>query len=281
MPSTCMSLHERAELATTVERTKRNLPFEDQVMLSAAEIEKKYILHMRAALVEAEANHQSQHLFCKTRVPVYREEHGGVESCRVPAMFQLVPTYVQPKTSVATVLKEKARKLLKWNKSKVILRPTAFHATNDLAQTVHISTSYDTLSGGVASIASEWDFGPTAKDYRVDGISLPVRTLCYLASFLNPGFRDTLSSASSLSLDSSLSSNESVESLPSPDTPTDPAPVLSSKDIITYDDDYEMWMRTNGLDLSKRHREAYDSKSLHPFWVPGRQSRHRSSIIGL
>ncbi|KZP28016.1 hypothetical protein FIBSPDRAFT_273436 [Athelia psychrophila] len=192
-------------------------------------------------------------------------------------MFQLVPKYVQPKTSVGTVLKEKAHRVFNRKKAKITLRPTAFHATNILAQTVPISTSYDTLSD-VASVTSDWDFAPTGKD--LDGIALPVRTLCYLASFLDPGFRGTLSPASSPSSDSSLSSYESAESLPSPDTPTDATPLLSSKDIITFDDDYEVWIRTNGLDLSKARRQKYNYRCLHPGWVPGRPSRQLVFTIG-
>lgn len=180
MPCTYMSFQEKAEVAIFVDRTKRNLPFEDQIMLSPVDIEYRAIMSMRAALVEAENERRSKHPFGKKQVPVYREQHGKVSSlvdldpsnpspvdksnetylhpysqCQIPANFQLVPEYVQPKTSKAAILKEKACKTLK-GKSRIVLAPTAFYTENFVA-TTPISTSYD-ASTNLAPNSSGWDF---------------------------------------------------------------------------------------------------------------------------
>lgn len=163
-------------MAIFVDRTKRNLPFEDQIMLSPVDIEYRSIMSMRAALVEAENERRSKHPFGKRQVPVYREQHGKVSNlvdsvpsnpspnetylhpysqCQVPANFQLVPRYVQPKTSKAAILKDKAYKTLK-GKSRIVLAPTAFY-TKSLVATTPISASYD-ASTDLAPNANGQDF---------------------------------------------------------------------------------------------------------------------------
>ncbi|KZP10738.1 hypothetical protein FIBSPDRAFT_937853 [Athelia psychrophila] len=131
MPCTYISFQEQAEVAIFVDRTKSNMPFEDQLMLSPEDIEHNNIMGMRAALVEAENERRVKHSSGKKQVPVYREQHGKV----------------QPKTSTATLLKEKALKTLNGSKVRTILAPTPFF-TDAFISTPSISTSPAT---------SEWD----------------------------------------------------------------------------------------------------------------------------
>ncbi|KZP05202.1 hypothetical protein FIBSPDRAFT_1005815 [Athelia psychrophila] len=122
MPCTYISFQEQAEVAIFVDRTKSNMPFEDQLMLSPVDIEHNNIMGMRAALVEAENERRVKHSSGKKQVPVYREQHG------------------KPKTSAATLLKEKALKNLNGNKSRTILAPTPFY-TDAFVATAPVSTS--------------------------------------------------------------------------------------------------------------------------------------------
>lgn len=181
MPWTYISFQEKAEVAIFVDRTKRNLPFEDQIMLSPVDIEYRNIMSMRAALVETENERRCKHPFGKKQVSVYREQHGKVSTlldsvpsdpspvdkssethlhpysqCQVPASFQLVPEYVQPQPSKAAILKEKSYKTLR-GKSRIILAPTAFYTENSVAITP-ISTSYDAHMDIIPS-TSERDLG--------------------------------------------------------------------------------------------------------------------------
>ncbi|KZP29971.1 hypothetical protein FIBSPDRAFT_884624 [Athelia psychrophila] len=135
MPCTYISFQEQAEVAIFVDRTKRNMPFEDQLTLSPVVIEHNNIMGMHATLVEAENECRVKHSSSKKQVPVYREQHG-----KVPASFQLVPEYVQSKTSAATLLKEKALKTLNRNKVQAILAPTPFY-TDAFIATAPIQTS--------------------------------------------------------------------------------------------------------------------------------------------
>ncbi|KZP10744.1 hypothetical protein FIBSPDRAFT_199727 [Athelia psychrophila] len=158
MPCTYISFQEQAEVAIFVDRTKSNMPFEDQLMLSPEDIEHNNIMGMRAALVEAENERRVKHSSGKKQVPVYREQHGKVSGvsgsascnssssrrsrktylhpyskCQVPASFQLVPEYVQPKTSTATLLKEKALKTLNGSKWNLIIRLYRFNLLSVLS----------------------------------------------------------------------------------------------------------------------------------------------------
>ncbi|KZP07584.1 hypothetical protein FIBSPDRAFT_901955 [Athelia psychrophila] len=142
MPCTYISFQEQAEVAIFVDRTKSNMLFEDQLMLSPVDIEHNNIMGMCAALVETENERHIKDSSGKKQVPVYREQYG-----KVPASFQLVPEYVQPKTSAATLLKAKALKTLNGNKARTILDPTPFY-TDAFVATALISTS---------SATSEWD----------------------------------------------------------------------------------------------------------------------------
>ncbi|KZP30391.1 hypothetical protein FIBSPDRAFT_1038350 [Athelia psychrophila] len=219
MPCTYISFQEEAELAIFVDRTKSNMPFEDQLMLSAVDIEHNNIMGMRAALVEAENERRVKYSSGKKQVPVYREHHGkvsgvsGSASCdssssrrsrktylhpysqlQVPASFQLVPEYVQPKTSAATLLKERALKNLNGNKSRTILAPTPFY-TDAFVATAPVSTSPAT---------SEFE-GDSAASNSTPALS----TDSGLSSF------DSIDSIYSLYSESDVESSESV-SLPIP-----------------------------------------------------------------
>ncbi|KZP10739.1 hypothetical protein FIBSPDRAFT_1051130 [Athelia psychrophila] len=150
MPCTYISFQEQAEVAIFVDRTKSNMPFEDQLMLSPEDIEHNNIMGMRAALVEAENERRVKHSSGKRQVPVYREQHGKIEE-NVPSPILPMPGPGQ----LPTCARIRPAQDLRSNAPKVrtILAPTPFY-TDAFIPTTPISTS-----PGTSEWALRWHRG--------------------------------------------------------------------------------------------------------------------------
>lgn len=266
------NFQDQAALAIAVDAVKRNMAFEDQLMLRPRDIEYKYIMAMRAALVEADCERRSKSILPTSKcVPVYREQHGSVRrssftpisdcvshsamymQAAVPAMFQLVPKYVQPTTSKATLCLEKARKGLKARKPRAVLAPTPFYTNSNIDGPVPAPSACDVLYCSTDSIPSTYTTTTSDSSSTDSGLS----------SF------DSLDSIYSM-----YSSDEDDEDL-EPTFISKPIPTIAGAIAgrsIIINREYAVYIKKGGLDGDRQTHEMYDPAMLHPRWV----SRNRS-----